>query len=161
MDAAEILLEAVVDIGLEWALPSGIPMHIYNVTKHWSRLDQVFLSVCSENMLISCNTQTEHRGINTDHLLIVTKLELSLRINEEKLVHNFREVNWEGFRKALSEQLANLQPLTPICNQRHLNMQCNSITKAIHEAIKSSVLVLIISPKLKCWWTKELIHLHI
>jgi|SRR6266850_1036997 len=156
MEAAEILIEAVTDAGLEIALPSGIPTHIHNVTKHWSRLDQVFLSDHSANMLILCNTQPKHRGINTDHLPIVTKLKLSIGTNEEKPIQNFQDVNWEEFSKVLNEQLAKLQPPTPIWNQRHLNAQCDSITKAIQDTISSLVLVSIISPKSKHWWTKEL-----
>jgi hypothetical protein len=55
--AAEILIEAIADAGLDLALPSGISMHIHHVTKQWSRLDQVFLSDYLMDMLISCNTQ--------------------------------------------------------------------------------------------------------
>jgi hypothetical protein len=63
---AEVLIEVVAEVGLDLALLSSIPMHLHNVTKKWSRLDQVFLSDHSENLLIACNTETEHRGINTD-----------------------------------------------------------------------------------------------
>jgi hypothetical protein len=70
MKDAEVLIKAVAEVGLDLALLSRIPMHLHNVTKKWSRLNQVFLSDHLENLLIACNTQTEHRGINTDHLLI-------------------------------------------------------------------------------------------
>ena len=59
MDAAEVLIEAIADIGLELALPSRTPMHQHNVTKSWSWLDQVFLSDHAEHMLISCDTRTD------------------------------------------------------------------------------------------------------
>jgi endonuclease/exonuclease/phosphatase family metal-dependent hydrolase len=49
-EAAEKLIEALADTGLELALLSGIPTHKYNVTKRWSRLDQVFISDHSENI---------------------------------------------------------------------------------------------------------------
>jgi len=39
-------------------------------------------------------------------------------------------------------------------------MQCDSITKAIQDTVKSSVPVSKISPKTKCWWTKELTQLR-
>jgi Endonuclease-reverse transcriptase len=41
-DAAEILLKAVADLGMDMALAKGTPTHQHNVTKKWSRLDQVF-----------------------------------------------------------------------------------------------------------------------
>jgi len=36
IDAVEVLIEAIVDIGLELALPSGTPTHQHNITKSWS-----------------------------------------------------------------------------------------------------------------------------
>jgi hypothetical protein len=55
-EATEKLIEAVVDAGLELMLPSGTLTHIHNVTKRWSRLDQVFLSEHSSKLLIFCDT---------------------------------------------------------------------------------------------------------
>jgi exonuclease III len=37
--SANVLIEAVFLLGLELALPSGIPTHLHNVTKKWTRLD--------------------------------------------------------------------------------------------------------------------------
>jgi hypothetical protein len=59
MDAAKKLIEAVMKVGLESVLPSRIPMHKHNVTKRWSRLDQVFLSAQSNEMLTTCSTLPE------------------------------------------------------------------------------------------------------
>jgi endonuclease/exonuclease/phosphatase family metal-dependent hydrolase len=54
-EVAEKLIEAIADIGLDLTLSSRIPTHKHNVMKLWSRLDQVFISDHSENLLISCN----------------------------------------------------------------------------------------------------------
>ena len=65
-EAAEKLIEAVAvlaDAGLDLALPSGTPAHRHNVTKLWNRLDQVFLSDHSDNILISCDTQHQENPI--------------------------------------------------------------------------------------------------
>jgi exonuclease III len=70
LSAAERLIEAVADVNLEMVLLQGIPMHWHNVTKLWSRLDQVFLTTHSENILLSCNTVPDLQGIKTDHLPI-------------------------------------------------------------------------------------------
>ena len=55
-EAAEKLIEAITDAGLDLALPSGIPTHRHNISKLWSRLDQVFISDHSDNILVSCDT---------------------------------------------------------------------------------------------------------
>jgi len=108
--AAEKLIKAIADIGLDLALPSGIPTHVHNVTKLWSRLDQVFISDHSENLLISCDAQPDQRGVNTDHLPILTELNLKADVAPEEEIHNFREVDWDEFRKELSTQLDKLLP---------------------------------------------------
>lgn len=157
---AEKLIEAVADIGLELALPSSILTHKHNVMKLWSRLDQVFISDYSKSLLISCNTQPDQRGVNTDHLPILMELNLKADIVPEEEIPNFCQVDWDEFHKELSSQLANLPLPTLIDNQRQLDNTCNSLTKAIQHTITSQFLVLIISPKSKGWWMKELTQLR-
>jgi Endonuclease-reverse transcriptase len=156
---AEVLIEAVAEVGLDLALLSGIPMHLHNITKKWSRLNQVFLSDHSENLLITCNTQTEHRGINTDHLPIWTELNLKVSTIEEEPAPNFCEVDWDKFGKALEGQLEALQPVVQISMQRQLDLCCKELTIAIQEVIHEQVPKARISPKTKRWWTKELTQL--
>ena len=160
IEAAEKLIEAVADAGLEIALPRGTPTHKHNVTKQWSRLDQVFLSDHSENILISCDTQPDQWGINTDHLPIVTELDLKVIHAEEEEIPNFRNVDWEEFRKELSSQLNKHPPPAPITHQSQLDDSCASLTKAIQRTIEFQVPVTTLSPKSKRWWTKELTQLR-
>ena len=58
LNAAEVLIEAVATLGLELALPSGLPTHLHNVTKKWTWLDQVFISEHSTDMIEICETET-------------------------------------------------------------------------------------------------------
>ena len=154
--AAEELIEAIADIGLELALPSGTPMHQHNVTKNWSRLDQVFLSDQTEHMLISCDTRTDLQGVLTDHLPIVTILDLQMEPVADTPFTNFREVNWEEFRSALETQLSSLPPPERITTQTQLDFSCEAITTAIQNTIREQVPITEITPKSKRWWTKEL-----
>ena len=93
LNATELLIEAVAEAGLEMILPSGIPMHQHNVSKRWSRLNNVFMSDHSTDTLISCTTIPEQRGIHTDHLPILTKLDMSVQINPTRSIRNFREID--------------------------------------------------------------------
>jgi hypothetical protein len=111
MDAAKKLIEAIADAGLDLVLPSGIPMHEHNVTNCWSRLDQVFLSTHSKEVLTTCNTVPEQRGINMDHLPILTELRLEVAIAEAKAITNFCNMNWDDFRDELQKQLDKAQEL--------------------------------------------------
>ena len=93
MDAAKKLIEAITSTGLDLALPGRIPTHEHNITKHWSRLDQVFLSTHSKEVLTTCNMVPEQRGINMDHLPILTELRLEVAITEVKAIPNFHNMN--------------------------------------------------------------------
>jgi len=99
--AAELLIEAVAEAGLEMALPGKILTHCHNVTKRWSRLDQVFLSKHSDNLLITCDTYTDQRGVSTDHLPIVMELNLAVNMFMESPHLNFRNVDWQTFCETL------------------------------------------------------------
>jgi len=91
LKAVKILIEATAEAGLEMVLLGGIPMHIHNVTKKWSRLDQVFILDHSTNLVNTCDMVTSLRGINTDHIPILTKIDLATPIAEVNTTHNFRE----------------------------------------------------------------------
>lgn len=154
------MIEVVVDTSLDLALPSSILTHKHNITKLWSRLDQVFISDHSKNLIISCNTLPDQRGINTDHLPILTELDLATDTMPEEDICNFRNVNWDEFHAELSVQLANLLLPTLIDSQRHLENCCKSLTKAIQCTIETQVPVTNITLKSKRWWMKELTQLH-
>jgi len=156
---AEKLIEAVADAGLELALPSGTPTHRHNITKKWSRLDQVFLSDHSKNKIITCDTQPDQWGINTDHLPILTVMNLCTDTVEADEIPNFREVDWGEFCKELSVQLEKLPPAALIDSQTQLDTSCASLTKAIQRTIDSQVPMMTIMSKSKRWWTKELTQL--
>jgi hypothetical protein len=56
LNDAETLISAVAEARLDLALPPGIPMHLHNITKYWTRLDQVFISEEAMEAIITCNT---------------------------------------------------------------------------------------------------------
>jgi len=128
--------------------------------KKWTRLDQVFLSEQSHNLLILCDTQPKHRRINTDHLPIIMELDLDADTVEETIMPNYRDVNWDEFGKTLSKQLDKLPAPKPLINQRQMDNACLALTGAIQEAIGLEVPITEITPKSKRWWTKELTHLR-
>jgi endonuclease/exonuclease/phosphatase family metal-dependent hydrolase len=86
---AEKLISAVADPDLDLALPSKIPTHKHNVFKRWTRLNHIFLTEHSFDTLISCEALTDSSGPNTDHLLILTKMDLTIAKALAKSVANF------------------------------------------------------------------------
>jgi hypothetical protein len=122
MEAAEKLIEAVVNTGLDMVLPSGTLMHKHSAMKCWSRLDQVFLSNHSGDLLISCDTQSKTRGINTDHHLILMELNMEVAAAELKSSYSFRDVDWEEFRRELKQQLDQATHPETIRSQRQMDI---------------------------------------
>ena len=141
--AAELLIEAVAEAGLEMALPSGTPTHCHSVTKLWSRLDHVFISESSTDSVIACDALTEHRGINTDHVLVLTELNMGLITNEAKPIPNFRDVDWDKFHKTLARHLGPTQPDKQIISLRQLDERYSSLMEAIQSTIHKQVPVVV------------------
>jgi endonuclease/exonuclease/phosphatase family metal-dependent hydrolase len=97
VEAAEKLIEVLADTSLKLALLKGILTHKHNVMKQLSRLDQVFMSDHSRNLITSCDTQPDHWGINTDHLPILMELNLKADIEEDVKIPNFWSIDWGNF----------------------------------------------------------------
>ena len=153
---AEILISAVAEVGLDLALPLGIPTHLHNVSKKWSRLDQVFISEDFLDTILICEALTDSPGINTDHLPILTSLDLDLARAPSNLPKNFRNVDWEDFEKSLSARLDKLPPPANIKSPSELNNACSKLTDAIQATINDKVPTSSLGIKAKRWWTKEL-----
>jgi ribonuclease HI len=160
INKAEKLISAVADAGLDLALPPKTPTHKHNVSKKWTRLDHVFLSEHSFDTLLSCEVYTEELSPNTDHLPIVTKLDLTLAKATSKSIANFRNVDWEKFRSVLEGQLRTLGLPRAIRNQGELDTECSRLTNAIQNTIQSEVPTIDLCPKSRRWWTKELTFLR-
>ena len=160
INKAEKLISAVADAGLELALPPKIPTHKHNVSKKWTRLDHVFLSDHSLDALISCETITNDLSPNTDHLPIVTNLDLIIARAPAKQISNFKNVDWATFRVTLEEQLQEFGLPRAIRNQGELDIECERLTKALQNTIQREVPVSDLGPMSRRWWTKELMDLR-
>jgi len=94
-------------------------------------------------------SQPDQWGINTDHLPILTDMNLCMDMEEADEIPNFREVDWAEFRKELSAQLDELPPAAPIVTQCQLDNNCISLTKALQQTINSQVPTSTITSKSK------------
>lgn len=159
-ERAEKLIRAVANAGLDLALPPRMPTHLHNVTKRWTRLDQVFLSEHSLDAVVTCEARLKDLRIRTDHAPIVTELDLAVTRMPTKSIANFREVDWEKFGAKLRSKMTSLGEATPITSQQSLIDECDKLTKAIQETIDAVVPTTELSPHAKRWWSKELTQLR-
>jgi hypothetical protein len=110
-------------------------------------------------MLIACEVLIGHRGINTDHLSILTELSLEVTFHKQELILNFREVDWEEFHKVLDKHLLLTLPKEPITDQNLLDQHCIELTRALQEMIYNIISTSDPAPNCKHWWTKKLMQL--
>jgi hypothetical protein len=137
-------------------LPSGIPTHLHNITKKWTRLDHMFIMEDTMDSVIACNVLANTPGVNTDNLPILTMIDLELACATVSLLKNFRNIDWEKFQKELAGKLESLLPPMHITSQGELNEACRRLTKAIQETIDTEVPTSDLGIKAKRWWMEEL-----
>ena len=159
-DAAEVLLKTVADLGMDIALAKGTPTHQHNVTKKWSRLDQVFITEHSMDAVTICDTLPEERGINTDHVPIVTVIDVELTKAPTQAARNFRDVDWKKFRTTLESKVAALGAPRHNSSSASLHRTCDKLTRAIQETIEKEVPRTRICARSKRWWSKELTQMR-
>ena len=156
LEAAELLIKVTADLRLDTALPARVPMHVHNITKRWTRLDQVFASERLMDTIISCKAQRGERGLNTDHVPIVTKLDITLTRTQETTTRNFRNVDWEKFQMELQKRMTMFGVSDKIRDQVSLNKECERLTITLQETIEKIVPTTEVCPKSKHWWMKEI-----
>ncbi|KAG2073313.1 hypothetical protein BDR04DRAFT_1011002, partial [Suillus decipiens] len=89
LNAAQPLLDLLADYGMVLTLPKGLPMLQSSSSKNWTHLDNVFCTDHTSDSFLSCTTNLALCGPATNHLLIlsVLNLEVPIAMTEEK--HNF------------------------------------------------------------------------
>ena len=160
LDNTELLISMVAGLGLDLALPPGIPTHLHNVTKKWTRLDQVLILEELMESIISCDVLKSTPGVNTDHIPILTVLDLNLMRIVAIPPRNFQNVDQETFVKALAVKLDKEVPPSCIYSPKGVESACQKLTEALQETINNEVPTIELRIKAKKCWTKELTKLR-
>ncbi len=128
--AAETLIMMLAEIGLNSALAAGMLTHVHNITKKWTHLDQVFITEHMMDMVMVCKMCHKDRGLNTDHIPIISQLDITLGRTLEQKTNNFRDINWDDFCKTLEERMSKFGIPKRIGSQETLNHECDKLTSA-------------------------------
>src|SRR6266481_3290789 len=105
---AELLISLISDFRMSMALPPGTPMLQLLAMGNWTRVDNVFVSEGLVDHVVVCNTDPQQRGPCTDHVLVLTTVELKILEREEEACRNFRETEWDDFKEELAERLIHI-----------------------------------------------------
>ena len=88
------------------ALPKDTPTLEACTTKNYTRVDNLFCMANLIDRFISCNIYPHLCPQKTDHLPIISVLEIEIGEATQVAKYNYRSTGWEEFRKCLEDKLA-------------------------------------------------------
>jgi hypothetical protein len=92
----------------------------------------------------------------TDHFPIVTIITLLKKRADVPPTFNFGEVNWQEFKKKLSDKLDKALNLRHIKDQQQLTMAVEALTSAIQDSIQENIAKTKPCLDAKRWWNRDL-----
>ena len=156
LDAAQTLLNLLAIHDMRMALPRGIPTLEAMNTKNYTRPNNVFCTSNLLNIFIRCVTEPESRPPCTDHLPLISELDIETPTGMFPSRPNFRATDWEKFNSYLKTLLSAIPQPKEICTIEHLNSTVKDLTDTILATIQQTVPTSKPSPYSKRWWSKEL-----
>jgi len=156
------LLELIINMRLEMVLPKNIPTLEARHSGRWTRLDNVWRNTDSESKILACEVQGNLHPVNTDHLPIITTLDLSYYPTNPNTRFNFKQADWEKFENTVKEKLESSPTLnSPAFNtKQELEDAVNKLFKILQEAMAESVPRIKLVPHLKRWWNNDLTEMR-
>lgn len=154
---AEILLKLVADHDMVMALPKDIPTLQARATKNWTRPDNVFCSSNMEGLFIRCEAVPRLRGPCTDHVPILSVIEIPMQKKVPEPTRNYRMVNWSNFDKILTSNIdTSLPEAQAILTVEQFQAAASQLTKVLQDTIEQAVPMTKPSVHMKRWWSSEL-----
>ena len=156
------LLDLIVNMRLEMALPRNIPMLEARNTGNWTRPDNVWRCSDSPSPFISCNVKPELRPAITDHLPIVSVIDLTYTPCRRPERFNYKTVDWDAYNTRLVTEINEtaVALANPIDTIEKLEQATDQLFEAIDRTTREVATPLKITPYTKRWWTKELSSLR-
>ena len=134
------LLDVLYRFNLKMALLKNIPILRALSAENWTHLDNVWCSDHTTDLFVQCNTNPGLQGPNTDHLPILSILNLPTTHTISKLTHNFQATDWRKFSDHLDVILAQSKPKR-LTLRTKFREALSTINSALKLTIKSVVLV--------------------
>ena len=157
-DAEELIL-LLADYNMVMTLPKWLPTIQSMSTKNWTRVDNIFCTDNIANSIVTCNTAPGRRGPGTDHIPILTSLEVNVEVKDPEPFQNFRMVDCGEFHDQLVKQLESVPEVRELKTIGEYNEMISALTATIQNTIE--IVVTLSKPILhSCrWWSRELTEL--
>src|ERR1700690_2653779 len=156
LEDAHKLIEILADHDMIMTLPKDIPTLQAMATGNWTRPDNVFASANTEQLIVRCDTDPRLRGPGTDHMPILTILDLPLERKVSPPSHNFRMTDWKAFNEELAACLVDIPLPTALTTEIDFQDVVNNLTSTLQDVIRTTVPMTKPCPHSKRWWNKDL-----
>ena len=105
-EVAQQIIELMADYDMQMALPKGRPTLQSTSSGNWTRPDNFFCTTHTLDMITSCDTKLRRRPPCTDHVPILSTLELNIPRSANNANCNYRDVDWNDHqnRSPISER---------------------------------------------------------
>ena len=105
LDSVEELIELVAGHGLSMALEKYIPTLKALNSGNYTKPDNVFITDTFLDRIIHCTTKLELHPPRTDHIPILTTLDIKHHKDNVTPRYNFCKVDWKEFKATLRANL--------------------------------------------------------
>jgi hypothetical protein len=154
--AMQPLLNLITRYGMKMALPKDIPTLEAMATKNYTQVDNVFCSADLLDSFISCDTDPMQRPQKTDHMPILSIIDIVPLTVDYEPCHNFCQTDWPEFLKALKINLDALPEPDKITTVDEFHHTLEEFDQAVQATIATHVPMSKPCPYSKRWWSKEL-----
>ncbi|KAI6020724.1 hypothetical protein PISMIDRAFT_94217 [Pisolithus microcarpus 441] len=140
-------------------LPKDIPTLQVSSSRNWTWPDNVFGTKIMAEWVMSCVTSPKDQGPNTDHLPILTQVDLSITMLTSQPNQNYREVDWIRFNRRLKAELKTLGPPRILASKGEFQASACGIKQALQCTTEAEVPQTQPHPHRKRWWNSDLTKL--
>jgi len=153
LEKSQVLIDTLSEFDLQMALPKDIPTLQALLTNNHTRTDNVFISSLIAGRVIRCIMLPDESPVRSDHIPVVTEVNLSLEEWVDLPCPNFRLADWKGVRETLSSRLKELDTGKVVNTPGEFLFQLGKLTCMISGVIDDCVLKVGPLPYQKHWWS--------
>ena len=145
------LLELIVNMRLEMTLPHNTPTLEACNTGNWTCPNNVWRCVDTPSSFITCDIVPSLHPVNTDHLPIVSSIDLRFALSSNPICYNYRTINWDNYWEKLQQNLTKVDTelTTPIDTPADLECVTNHLFNAINDTTTEVANAIKITPHMK------------
>jgi hypothetical protein len=125
-------------------------------SKNYTRPDNVWASDELTQNIIHCDVLPGERPVCTDHLPIITTIDISPTQFDPAPQYNWRDVDWPELIKDMKTELTKLPIPHTLRDIPEFETSLEGFTKTLDTVIEKHVPITKPSPFKKRWWSKDL-----